>query len=223
MALALFDLDNTLIAGDSDHAWGEFLVEQGLVDKQSYRRENDRFYQLYQQGKLNINDYLNFALAPLARIEKQNLLQLREQFIIKKIQPMRLQKADDLIRQHKQNGDLPVIITSTNRFVTEPIAQLLGIEHLLATELEKNDSASPHLFTGKIIGEACFREGKITHLKNWIEKNNYSLQGCWFYSDSINDLPLLEKANKPIAVDPDPTLQAHAQNLGWSILSLRDN
>ena len=190
MALALFDLDNTLIAGDSDHAWGEYLVEQGWVDEHTYRCENDRFYQLYQQGNLEIMDYLEFALKPLANIEKEKLIQLRKDFVVKKIQPMRLQKAEALIQQHKNRGDTPVIITSTNRFVTEPIADLLGIEYLLATELELADQTSQHLFTGKPYGEPCFREGKIAHLQQWIGSNAQTMDDSWFYSDSINDLPL---------------------------------
>lgn len=228
MALALFDLDNTLIGGDSDHAWGEFLVEQGHVDGEHYRRENDRFYTLYQQGELNIEDYLQFALKPLANIAPDLLQQLRQQFIEKKILPMRLSKADALIEKHKNAGDDLVIITSTNRFVTEPIADLLGVENLLATELEMENQR----YTGNALGQPCFREGKIQHLQTWLQnrkqyfdkqiRENQTLENTVFYSDSINDLPLLQAVAKPVAVDPDPALRQHAETQGWSIISLRE-
>jgi HAD superfamily hydrolase (TIGR01490 family) len=218
MALALFDLDNTLIAGDSDHAWGDFLVEQGYVDGKHFRQENDRFYQLYQQGKLDIRDYLHFALQPLAVIDATVLLQLRQRFVTEKILPMRLTKADALIKDHIDAGDQVAIITSTNRFVTEPIAELLGIKTLLATELEIQNKR----FTGRALGQPCFREGKIHHLDNWLQDKHYNLVDSVFYSDSINDLPLLQRVATPVAVDPDPALRQHAQAQGWSIISLRD-
>lgn len=219
MALALFDLDNTLIAGDSDHAWGEFIVEQGLVDATEYQRENDRFYALYQQGKLDIGEYLAFSLSVFAQHPRQKLLQLRQQFMQEKIYPMHLQKAQTVIEDHRQRGDRVVIITSTNRFITEPIAQWLGINDLLATELEeKNDC-----YTGKAEGTPCFREGKITHLKSWLQSQTDTIKDSIFYSDSANDIPLLEFVDNAIAVDPDPDLRNHANQNQWQIMSFRND
>ena len=225
MSLALFDLDNTLLAGDSDHAWGEFLVEQQLVDAEQYQRENDRFYQRYQQGELNIADYLQFSLQPLVSIDRKTLDHLHQVFMVKKIEPMRLKKADALIEKHKSAGDTLVIITSTNRFITQAIADSLSVDDLLATELELDNQPNQdgyQQFTGNIVGEPCYREGKVTHLSRWLTKTEHSLSGSIFYSDSINDLPLLELVERAVAVDPDPQLRAHAEAKGWSIISLRD-
>ncbi|MGQ9427172.1 histidinol-phosphatase [Gilvimarinus sp. F26214L] len=218
MSLVLFDLDNTLIAGDSDHLWGEFLVEQAVVDAADYRARNDEFYRAYQRGELDIQAYLAFALAPLSRFSGTELRELHRQFMRDKIEALRLDKAQALIGRHQANGDVLAIITSTNRFVTEPIATMLGIEHLMATELEMDGDR----YTGRIVGVPCYRAGKIDHLENWLRRNPHDLSGCTFYSDSINDLPLLEKVDNPVAVDPDPTLAALARERGWDIISLRD-
>ncbi|MGI1679648.1 MAG: HAD-IB family hydrolase [Cellvibrionaceae bacterium] len=218
MSLVLFDLDNTLLGGDSDHSWGEFLVEHDLVDANQYRQRNDEFYHAYQQGQLNILDYLEFAVEPLTRFNPTELSRLHNTFMLEKIEPIRLPKAEALIEKHRKAGDELAIITATNRFITEPIASLFGIKHLMATELEKNDDG----YTGKIIDEPCYQHGKLIHLDKWLSQQPYDLSDSFFYSDSFNDLPLLSKVTHPIAVDPDPKLEAHAKQNGWEILSLRN-
>ena len=218
MTLAIFDLDNTLLAGDSDHAWGEFLVEEGIVDADHYRRENDRFLQEYLNGELDIHRYLSFALAPLAEHDMEQLLSWRERFLAKKIRPMMLTRAEELLQHHRDQGHTLMIITATNRFVTEPVAALLGIKHLIATEAEIVDGR----YTGQVAGTPSFQEGKVTRLQAWLERHDASLDGAWFYSDSYNDVPLLRQVSNPVAVDPDPKLQRLADAEGWQILSLRD-
>ncbi|MEX1032157.1 MAG: HAD family hydrolase [Cellvibrionaceae bacterium] len=217
MSLVLFDLDNTLIAGDSDHLWGQFLVEQAFVDVTAYRRQNDEFYRDYQRGELDIAAYLRFALAPLRQFSLERLAELHQRFLQEKIEPLRLPQAEALISKHKNSGDMLAIITSTNRFVSEPIARLLGIDHLLATELE----ITAGRYTGNIVGVPCYKSGKITHLRHWLETQQQDMRGSYFYSDSINDLPLLEKVDNPVAVDPDSGLEKHARREGWPILHLR--
>ena len=217
MALAIFDLDNTLLAGDSDHAWGEFLVEEGMVDAEEYRRANDRFYQEYLNGELDILHYLSFALQPLARHDMDKLLALRETFMAKKIRPIMQASAKALLDDHRKQGHTLMIITATNRFVTEPIAEALGIEHLIATEPELINGR----YTGEVAGIPSFQEGKVTRLDNWLATHNRTLDGAWFYSDSHNDLPLLKKVDNPVAVDPDPTLEKTARDNGWKVMSLR--
>jgi HAD superfamily hydrolase (TIGR01490 family) len=216
MNLAIFDLDNTLIAGDSDYLWGEFLVEQGVVEP-AYFAENDRFYQEYKAGRLNIGEFLRFALKPLSEHALDVLQSWREQFITEKIRPILLPAAQDLIERHRAAGDLPLVITATNRFVTEPIVGLYGIEHLIATSPELTDGR----YTGDFVGEPCFREGKVKRLAAWLQEHQCSLEGSWFYSDSHNDIPLLSVVTNPVAVDPDETLAAHAQEQGWPVISLR--
>ena len=218
MALAIFDLDNTLIAGDSDHAWGEFLVAKNQVDGDYYRAMNDRFYADYEAGQLDIFAYLAFSLKPLAAIAPQQLTQLHLEFMQQIIAPMRLSKADSLITQHRDAGDRLLVITSTNRFIVEPICHALGIHELLATELEIVDNR----YTGKIVGTPTYQEGKVERLNQWLEGNHANNDGSYFYSDSINDLPLLLQVSHPVAVDPDQALRQEANNRGWQILSLRD-
>ena len=218
MALAIFDLDNTLIAGDSDHAWGEFLVAKNQVDGDYYRAMNDRFYADYEAGHLDITAYLAFSLAPLADIAPQQLIQLHLEFMQQVIAPMRLVKADNLITQHRDAGDRLLVITSTNRFIVEPICQALGIDELLATELETVDNR----YTGKVVGTPTYREGKVERLNQWLQDNDVNSDGSYFYSDSINDLPLLLHVSHPVAVDPDQTLRQEAIARDWQILSLRD-
>ncbi|HEA51207.1 HAD family hydrolase [Marinobacter antarcticus] len=218
MTLAIFDLDNTLLAGDSDHAWGEFLVEEGIVDAETYRKSNDRFYQDYLNGELDILNYLGFALQPLSIHSMDKLLEWRATFMDKKVQPMLLQKAEALLNSHRERGHTLMIITATNRFVTEPIANILNIEHLIATEPEMVNGR----YTGAIAGTPSFQEGKVTRLNDWLSANDETLEGAWFYSDSHNDLPLLKKVTNPIAVDPDPTLEKHARNQGWDVITLRE-
>jgi len=217
LTLALFDLDNTLLAGDSDHAWGEFLVEEGLVDADEYRKANDRFYEEYLNGELDIFHYLRFALQPLARHEMDELLAWREAFLEKKVRPMMQDKARELLDQHRQQGHTLMIITATNRFVTEPIAELLGVEHLIATEPELVNGR----YTGEVAGIPSFQDGKVTRLNDWLDHHKRTLEGAWFYSDSHNDVPLLKQVEYPVAVDPDPRLEALAKESGWPVISLR--
>lgn len=218
MSLAIFDLDNTLIAGDSDHLWGEFLIEQQHVDRADFQEQNDQFYQDYQNGSLDIHAYLAFALEPLTRFTPEQLKDLHLQFMQQKISPLMLRKAADLIEQHRQQGDTLLIITATNRFVTAPIAERLGIPHLLASEPEVIDGR----YTGKSCGIPCFQDGKVTRLQQWLEQQQLTQGTTYFYSDSANDLPLLQQVSHPVAVDPDPRLQKYAEDHSWPIISLRD-
>lgn len=218
MSLAIFDLDNTLIAGDSDHLWGEFLIEQQHVDGVHFQQQNDRFYQDYQNGTLDIHAYLAFALEPLTRFSAEQLKELHLQFMQQKISPLMLDKAAALIDQHRQQGDTLLIITATNRFVTAPIAERLGISHLLASEPEIIDGR----YTGRACGIPCFQEGKVTRLQQWLEQEAITHDTRYFYSDSANDLPLLQQVNRPVAVDPDPRLQKYAEDHSWPIISLRN-
>ncbi|MBU2952405.1 HAD family hydrolase [Marinobacter sp. F3R08] len=218
MTLAIFDLDNTLLAGDSDHAWGEFLVEEGIVDAEEYRLANDRFYQEYLNGELDILRYLGFALQPLANHNVSELLAWRNLFMERKVRPMMLAGAKALLNRHRDQGHTLMIITATNRFVTEPIAQALGIEHLIATEPEL---VNGH-YTGEVAGTPSFQDGKVTRLNDWLNAHKRTLEGAWFYSDSHNDLPLLKLVDNPVAVDPDPTLEKYARDNGWKVMSLRD-
>lgn len=217
MGIALFDLDNTLIAGDSDYLWGCFLVEQGIVDGATYERENRRFYDQYKVGELDIHEFLDFQLQPLAAHSMDTLQQWRSQYIQEKITPILLPKAHALIDRHRQQGDTLIVITATNRFITTPIVELYGIKHLLATEPEivNND------YTGSVTGIPCFQAGKVERLNEWLEDSRQSLDDSWFYSDSHNDLPLLGKVTHPVAVDPDEVLEQHAKDHDWPVISLR--
>ncbi|MEQ1638403.1 MAG: HAD family hydrolase [Methylococcales bacterium] len=219
MSLVIFDLDNTLIADDSDYLWGQFLVEQGIVDSHDYARANDKFYEDYKHGQLDIVEFLNFSLKPLAENDAEQLFEWRQQFITQKIQPILLPAAQKLIAHHKQQGDTLLIITATNRFITEPIALLYGIESLIATTPELKQGQ----FTGNFIGIPSFQEGKVKLLQEWLgDFPQLSLQDSWFYSDSHNDLPLLKLVTNPVAVDPDDKLNAYALEQGWQIISLRE-
>ena len=217
MGIALFDLDNTLIAGDSDYLWGCFLVEQGIVDSELYERENRRFYDQYRVGELDIHEFLDFQLRPLSEHPVDTLQQWRRQYIEEKITPILLPRAQALIDRHRQQGDTLVVITATNRFITGPIVALYDIPHLLATDAEIRDDR----YTGKVSGIPCFQDGKVTRLSDWLEENRHSLDDSWFYSDSHNDLPLLNRVTHPVAVDPDEILEEHARTNDWPIISLR--
>ena len=217
MSLALFDLDNTLLAGDSDYLWGCFLVEKGLVDKQLYEEANQRFYQEYALGKLDIHEFLNFALQPLASNDAEMLKSLHQEFMAKHIKPIMTRRGKDLIAKHRREGDHPVIITATNSFVTGPIARAFGVHDLIATEPEIVDGE----YTGKVKGIPCFQQGKIERLHAWLDETKIEFDNSWFYSDSHNDLPLLEEVAHPIAVDPDDQLRAIASERGWQITSFR--
>ncbi|WP_456418171.1 histidinol-phosphatase [Thiolapillus sp.] len=216
MALALFDLDNTLLAGDSDYLWGQFLGEKGLVDPVFYSAENERFYQEYKEGKLDIFEFLEFSLKPLAAHSMDVLQDLHRQFMKEKIHPIISEDAQALVDRHRKRGDELAIITATNSFVTAPIARQFGIPNLIATEPEIHDNR----YTGKVSGTPCFREGKVKRLRDWLKKRKLRLDNAWFYSDSHNDLPLLEQVTHPVAVDPDATLAALAREKGWPVLYL---
>jgi HAD superfamily hydrolase (TIGR01490 family) len=217
MRLALFDLDNTLLGGDSDHAWGDYLCERGILDTATYKTRNDEFYQDYLAGTLNLTDYLNFSLEILGSTEMVQLEAWHRDFMRDCIEPIILPKALELIAKHREAGDKLVVITATNRFVTGPIVERLGIETLLATECEMVDGR----YTGRTTDIPCFREGKVTRLNRWLEENQFSLEDSYFYSDSLNDLPLLEQVANPVAVDPDPKLRAEAESRGWPVITLR--
>lgn len=219
MALAIFDLDNTLISGDSDHGWGQFLVEKELVDADLYKEKNDYYLEQYQLGQLDIMEYLEFSLNALTQFPKEQLFQLRNTFVQEKILPIITQKSRDLLQKHRDAGDFLLIITATNLFVTEPIAQELGVDDIIATDPEMIDGE----YTGKIAGIPSFQEGKVKRLASWLEQKALSLDGSYFYSDSHNDLPLLKQVDYPVAVDADDTLTAYAQQHNWPIISLRDD
>lgn len=218
MSLAIFDLDNTLLGGDSDYLWGQFLVEQGLVDGEHYERENQRFYDDYEAGTLDIYQYQAFMLQPLTLHPLAEMLAWRERFMEEKIQPILLPKADELLNQRRAAGDILLIITATNRFITAPIAERFGVPHLLATEPEVINGR----YTGRTVGIPCFQQGKVERLNAWLTETGSDLTESWFYSDSHNDLPLLNRVTHPVAVDPDATLARHAQERGWPIISLRN-
>jgi HAD superfamily hydrolase (TIGR01490 family) len=217
LTLAIFDLDNTLLRGDSDHAWGRFLIENHIVDGEEYERENERYYAQYQAGTLDIMEFLAFALRPLALHDRATLDAWHRQYMQSKVLPMITPAARALVNLHRANGDTLVIITATNRFVTEPIAEEFEIPHLIATEPEVLEGR----FTGKVAGTPCYREGKVTRLKSWMQQQGQTFQDIWFYSDSHNDLPLLSIVDHPVAVNPDEILEREARKRGWQILPLR--
>ena len=217
MSLAIFDLDNTLIADDSDYLWGQFLVDQGVVDKDNYENANAKFYDDYKQGTLDIVEFLRFSLRPLADNKPEQLFQWRTQFIQEIITPILLQPARQLIAKHRERGDTLLVITATNRFVTEPIVELYGIKNLLATTPEFANGK----YTGSFNGTPCFQEGKVKLLEEWLKSSTETMQGSWFYSDSHNDLPLLKLVDNPVAVDPDDKLNNFARAAEWPIISLR--
>lgn len=217
MNLAIFDLDNTLIAGDSDYSWGQFLVERGLVDADIYRQANDQFYEDYKNGVLDIRRYLHFSLKPLTEHSMEKLAQLHQDFMSSYVEPMMLPKAQELLAKHRASGDYLLIITATNGFVTRPIAARLQVDDIIATDPEIINNQ----YTGDFVGIPTFQQGKVTRLQQWLEGKQVDLTKTWFYSDSINDLPLLEQVGRPVAVDPDARLQAIAETRQWNIISLR--
>jgi len=217
VTLALFDLDNTLLDGDSDYAWAQFLIEEGVLHAGDYNAKNDYFFERYKDGTLDIHEFLDFQLAPLAKRPRAQLDAWHNEFMRRKIRPMLLPKAPQLIAKHADA--LTAIVTATNRFITRPIADELGVRDLIATDIEEMDG----VFTGKPRGTPTFREGKIQRVDEWLAAKGRKLADfeSWFYSDSLNDLPLLERVTHPIAVDPDATLRAHATKRKWPIISLR--
>ena len=217
--LALFDLDNTLLAGDSDNAWGEFLIRKRLVDEDSHRTQNNEFYKHYLEGVLDIHAYVQFTLSPISDYSKLQRESLRAEFVEEEVLPMILEEGKQLVNRHRNAGDCCVIITATNSFITNPIAEQFKVDKLLATDLEViNDR-----FTGNITGTPCYKEGKLEKLEQWLSLNkNIALNNSIFYSDSINDMPLLEKVAEAVAVDPDKKLSQASQEKGWPIISLRN-
>ena len=220
MRLALFDLDNTLLSGDSDYEWGQFLVDHGILDRDSYEAQNRTYYEQYVAGTLDIHEYLGFALRPLAAHAPEDLERWHGEFMRLRILPMITPAARALVQQHLHAGELCAIITATNSFVTAPIARAFGVEHLIATEPEMREGR----FTGRVAGIACFREGKLQRLEQWLARIGRRLrdfEASTFYSDSHNGLPLLERVTQAVAVDPDEALAAQAARRGWPVMSLR--
>lgn len=219
MELALFDLDNTLLHGDSDYEWAQFLIELGVLERDRYEARNQGFFDQYKAGTLDIFEFLEFQLAPLAQHSRTQLAAWHRDFMQRKIRPMITQRSRALVAAHRVRDRLSAIVTATNAFVTRPIADELGIEHLLATDLEEQEGA----FTGRPRGVPTFKEGKVERLHQWLAERGQRLgefRASWFYSDSINDVPLLEQVTHPVAVDPDPRLAALARERGWPIVSL---
>lgn len=220
MNLALFDLDNTLLACDSDYEWGQFLVDRGVLERGEYEAQNAAFYEQYKAGTLDIHEFLGFALRPLAAHAPEDLARWHAEFMAARIRPAIGALARALVRGHLEAGDLCAVVTATNSFVTGPIAREFGVPHLLATEPERVDGR----FTGRVSGTPCFREGKIARVAAWLAAQGRAMQdfpASSFYSDSHNDLPLLERVTRPVAVDPDATLAAEAGRRGWPVISLR--
>jgi HAD superfamily hydrolase (TIGR01490 family) len=217
MKLALFDLDNTLIAGDSDCLWGEFLTEQGYVDSEAYQAGHEKFYEEYVAGTMNIYAFLEFQLKVLADNDRAQLEEWRKNYIETKIKPIMLAEAIALIDDHRQKGHELLIITATNRFITEPIANEFKIDNLIACEPEEINGK----YTGKVSGTPSYAEGKVTRLNEWLENHEQKLEESWFYSDSHNDIPLLKEVNHAVAVDADEILIAEAKKQNWSVISLR--
>lgn len=217
MPLAIFDLDNTLLRGDSDYEWGQFLIAEGAVDPEHAAREHDRYYADYVAGQLDIHAFLAFQLEPLARFDRATLEHWRKRFVLTRILPLIRPDARRLVAGHRHAGDTLVIITATNSFITRPVADEFGITHLLATEPERSGDR----FTGRVAGVPCYREGKVARLAAWLARTGHDLRGSTFYSDSHNDLPLLETVDHPVAVNPDPELRQRARAGHWPVLELR--
>jgi HAD superfamily hydrolase (TIGR01490 family) len=219
--LTLFDLDNTLLGGDSDYSWAQFLIEAGVLDAADYERRNAQFFADYKAGVLDIRSFLEFQLRPLAAHEPRELLAWRERFLAEKIEPMLLPKGRVAVAERVAAGDLVAVVTATNSFITRPIADLYGVGHLVATEPELVGGR----FTGRAAGIPCFQAGKLLRVRDWLAGLGWSLEGfasSWFYSDSHNDLALLSAVTHPIAVDPDPVLARHARERGWPVVSWRE-
>ena len=217
--LALFDLDNTLLEGDSDHAWGEFLISNSLVEEKTHREKNDHFYDQYKQGELDIHGYVAFTLEPVMHLDRIQRTQLLAEFMKQSVEPIILDKGRELVRTHLNAGDFCIIITATNEFISTPIATLFNADLIIATELQ----ISNDMYNGKISGQPCYQDGKVSKLNAWLDQQEtrFNLSDAVFYSDSINDLPLLQEVATPVAVDPDQRLLEKAESEGWRILTLR--
>lgn len=216
VTLALFDLDNTLLDGDSDYEWGQFLVRKGLVDGPSYTAKNLEFYEQYKAGTLNIYDFARFSLTPISKLDDEALNTLHQEYMASVIRPKMTPKAVDLVNQHRAQGHTLMVITATNSVVTRPIAQAFGIEHLIATEPKRVNGR----YTTEIDGIASFQMGKVTRLQEWLKNHTETLEGSYFYSDSHNDIPLLEMVTYPVVVNPDSRLNAVAKERAWPIIDL---
>jgi HAD superfamily hydrolase (TIGR01490 family) len=216
MTLAIFDLDHTLINGDSDHLWGEYMVENGIVDEQTYRQRNDVFYQDYQRGTLDNDQYLAFALEPLTHYRIDELHAWRADYVEKWIRPLIAPGTARLLDEHRQSNHQLMIISATNLFVSEPIGQMLGVTTVLATVPE----IIANRYTGRFLGTPTYQQGKVTVLKEWAANNNHDLVGAYFYSDSLNDLALLEQVDNPVTVNPDDDLKLIAEARSWKIIDL---
>ena len=220
MNLVLFDLDNTLLSGDSDFEWAQFLIGKGVLDREVHEARNIEFFEQYKAGTLDIHAFLNFQLTPLARHSRAELDAWHREFMSTRIRPLISAAARELVAKHAANGDLLAIVTATNSFVTGPIAREFDVPHLIATIAAQENGR----FTGQPRGTPSFREGKIVRVEAWLESVGLwlgSFEQSWFYSDSLNDLPLLEKVTHPVAVDADPTLAQVAARHGWPQISLR--
>jgi HAD superfamily hydrolase (TIGR01490 family) len=217
MTLAIFDLDHTLLDGDSDQLWGPYFAAKAGLDQDAHVRQAQQFYADYVKGKLDIEAFMAFALEPLSQFDMTRLLEWREEYVESVIRPIMLQSAVDLIETHRAKGDTLMIITATNRFITAPIAELFQVDHLLATQPEIENGQ----FTGRYLGTPTFREGKVTVLHEWLAQNEQTLSGSYFYSDSANDIPLLEVVDNPVATNPDDRLKRHAEEKKWPILLLK--
>ena len=219
MKLALFDLDHTLLPIDSDYSWGEFTLELGWTDPATFRQRNDDFYAHYQAGTLDIHDYVRFATAAVCARGPQEAAQAHQRFMDEVIRPRIRPQAQALVQAHQRAGDVVMIVTATNEFVTRPIAQAFGVSELIAVELERNAQG---WLTGEIRGTPSFRDGKVTRVEQWLAARGLAWADVemTFYSDSINDLPLLEKAQHPVATNPDARLRQCANDRGWRILDL---
>ncbi len=217
MALAIFDLDNTLLGGDSDHAWGEYACETGLVDAEEFRRNNDAFYADYQAGQLDIHAYLRHALSPLVGQDPATIAHWHQQFMQEKIEAMLLPASQALVDEHRRQGDELLVITATNRFIAEPIVKRFGIEALIASEGEIVDGR----YTGNAAGVPSYAEGKITRLMDWLGGDESRMADAVFYSDSHNDIPLMRAVGRAVAVDPDEKLARFAAEQDWQVISLR--
>jgi HAD superfamily hydrolase (TIGR01490 family) len=218
--LALFDLDNTILAGDSDYNWSRFLIQEGYLDGAIHAEKNEKFYADYKAGTLDIYAFVEFQFKPLARNPRIVLNQLLKKYVEEVIKPMITEKARALVKRHQDEGDLIIVITATNSFITKPIAELFGIENLIGTDPEEKEGE----FTGKVSGLPSFKEGKVTRLEAWLKGKNLSLasfEKSYFYSDSHNDLPLMQKVTHPVAVDSDDVLSEYAKSKGWPQISLR--
>jgi len=218
VALAIFDLDNTLLRGDSDYLWGQYLIEKGAVEQSSHQRENDRFYQQYLDGNMDIMEFLSFQLAPLSQIPMPELLRMREEYLENCIKPIITKEAVALVEKHRLRGDDLLIITATNDFVTRPIADLFAIDALIATHAESIDGK----YTGKVSGIPSYQQGKVTRLRSWLIDSGIDMRDSWFYSDSHNDLPLLLEVDNPVAVNLDQQLARHARESDWPMIQLAE-